>query len=237
MDRVDIDNEPRGSATYYMAEAPHIYGERIYEMANLHELDIISVRMDIGLEQDASWRDVGSEEEYVELIWKTSGAEVYACVFDVVKHIEKNGNQGKLPIKIKLEFMSKRLKLQVDPDLDAQGKKQLAEFFRMLTDEDYFLDRQIELLEEEVTGIRMFSKLGKGTLVLMAILVVAWFIISDDAPDAGLTPLIDILWGFTLLLSLADGVRQQMIKRAAKRKLSDTIEKAAPNAGGGEKNE
>lgn len=221
MDRVRLENEERGSATYYMAESPHAYGERIYEIEKMQDIEIASVRMDVGLKQGASWRYVHSEEEYKRLIWKTKGEEVYQCIFDILKLKDASDNQSGLPITVKLDFLKKRLTLQVDPDLIAQEKNQLSEFYEMLTEENYYLDREVDRLGEELASIKNLSMIGKGALIAAFVLLVVWIFISDEDLEAEPSLITPILGVISMLISVSDGIRQQLLRRACKRKLSD----------------
>lgn len=221
MDRVRIDNEPTGSATYYMAESPHIYGERLYEIEQAGEVEISSVRMDVGKEKGKSWHDVRSAAEYHDLIWKTKGEEVFACVFDLIKTTEGADPQAGFKVTVGLDFVSKRLTLQVDPSLGEDEKKHLAEFYSMLTDENYFVNRAMDELGEELAGIKGLSRIGKAALVALIVILVAGILLSDEDPEAGPNGLTLLLCAVTLFISLADRLRQHLIKRTVKKKYDE----------------
>lgn len=214
-----MDNEPRGSATYYMGDSPHVYGERIFKMAFFEEIDIISARMDVGREQGASWRDVNSLAEYDDLIWKTTGAKVYSCVFEIRKRTGGKDSKEGLPITVTLEFPSKRLNLQVDSNLDTRDKKQLAEFFDILTDEEYFLEHEKEMIKEEPGWQRYLGLNIKTELVILGLFLFGWLLIVGDNGEPNLIS--TALCAASVLFCTADIVRRQLIKRAFKKKKAE----------------
>ena len=225
MDRVTIDNEPRGSATYYMGDSPHVYGERIFKMAFFKEIDIISAHMDVGREQGASWRDVNSLAEYDDIIWKTSGAEIYSCVFEIKKRTGGKDDRDGLPITVTLEFPSKRLNLQVDPNLDMREKKQLAEFFDILTDEEYFLEHEKGMIKEEPGWQKYLGLNVKTELVILGIFLFGWLLTCGDRGEPSLIS--TALCVAAILICTGDMVRRHLIKRASKRKLAEVNKRIA----------
>ena len=219
MDRVRIDNEPRGSATYYMAESPYVYGERIYEIEKMGDVVIISAQMDIGKCKGNSWRVVRSAEEYHDLIWKTKGEEVFACSFDLMLIRDPAEDQTGFPVKVTLDFLSKRLTLQVDPSLDADEKKHLADFYDMLTDEDYYLEQAIDEIGKELTGIKRFSIVGKVAFSALIIILMTGIILFDNEPEAEPSILTIVLGALPMIISICDGIRQHLLRRTVQRKL------------------
>lgn len=230
MDRVRIDNEPRGSATYYMAESPHVYGERIYEIEKMGDVSITSVQADVGKSKGNGWRDVRSAEEYHDLIWKTIGEEVFACIFDLIIHTDAEAAREGFQATVKLDFISKRLTLQVDPSLGADDKKQLADFYDMLTYEDYYMEQIIDEIGEELVGIKRLSIVGKAAFAALIVILILGTILSDNYPDAGPNLFTIVPGAISIIISIIDGIHQYLLKRAAQKKLDELSMKTNSNA-------
>ena len=164
MDRVKLDDEKKGSVTYYMAESPYVYGERLYEMQKMQDIQIISVKANIGRKPETSWRDISTEEEYKDIIWKAKGPEVYMCVFSVVKSI--GTDEDNLPVTVMLDFEKKRLTLETEPYLNAEKELHLSEFLDMLTYENYYIDKEIKKMGEGLTLVKHINNIGRAVLFI-----------------------------------------------------------------------
>jgi hypothetical protein len=161
MDRVNIPGEAPGSATYYMGFAPEEYGARLYEMEHYGDAKIHKALMDIGSQRTEPYKVISSSEEYEDLVWKSKGRTIYSCLFEVTyKDID---------IIVKPDFETKRLTLKVDPAIDQKQRSQLAEFFRILTEPDYYEVKELEEIEDELRIPELFRRLAIVALVTMII--------------------------------------------------------------------
>lgn len=215
-----------------MAESPHVYGERIYEIEKMGDAHVVSVQMDVGRNKGNGWREVRSAEEYHDLIWKTRGEEVFACIFDLIVRTGTEAAREGFPATVKLDFISKRLTLQVDPSMGADDKKQLADFYEMLTDEDYYLERIIDEAGEELAGIKRLSLVGKAAVAALFVILIAGAILSGNDPDAGPDLFTILLGALPLIISIGDGIHQYLLKRAAQKKLDELSMKTDPDSEG-----
>ena len=161
MDRVNIPGEAPGSATYYMGFAPEEYGARLYEMEHYGDAKIHKALMDIGSQRTEPYKVISSSEEYEDLVWKSKGRTIYSCLFEVTyKDID---------IIVKPDFETKRLTLKVDPAINQTQKSQLAEFFEILTEPDYYEVKELEEIEDELRIPELFRRLAIVALVTMII--------------------------------------------------------------------
>ena len=161
MDRVDIPGEAPGCATYYMGAGPEEYGSRLYEMERFSGAVIRSAFIDIGLERTEPTQPISSQDEYEDLIWKTKGKSIYSCRFDVT--------YKDLDVIVIPDFEAKRLTLRVDPGISSEQKTRLAEFFEILTEPDYYEDRKMEELEEELKIPRILQGLVALSAVFLLV--------------------------------------------------------------------
>ena len=161
MDRVNIPGEAPGSATYYMGFAPEEYGARLYEMEHYGDAKIHKALMDIGSQRTKPYKVISSSEEYEDLVWKSKGRTIYSCLFEVTyKDID---------IIVKPDFETKRLTLKVDPAIDQKQRSQLAEFFRILTEPDYYEVKELKEIEDELRIPELFRRLA---IVAAAIIII-----------------------------------------------------------------
>ena len=161
MDRVNIPGEAPGSATYYMGFAPEEYGIRLYEMEHYGDVVIRKAFMNIGRQRTEPHQVIFSSKEYDDLVWKSKGRTIYSCRFEVTyKDID---------VTIVPDFETKRLTLQVDPAIDQKQRMQLAEFFEILTEPDYYEVKELEEIEDELRVPELFRRLGIVALVIMII--------------------------------------------------------------------
>lgn len=162
MDRVNIPGEAPGSATYYMGFAPEEYGTRLYEMEYYGDAVIRSALMDIGSQRTQPYQTIFSSKEYEDLVWKSKGRTIYSCLFEVTyKDID---------VTVEPDFETKRLTLQIDPATDQKQRSQLAEFFEILTEPDYYEIKEMEELEDELRIPELFRRLAIVALVLLLII-------------------------------------------------------------------
>ena len=142
MDRVIIPGEAPGSATYYMGFAPEEYGTRLYEMEYYGDAVIREALMDIGSQRTKPYQTISSSKEYENLVWKSKGRTIYSCRFEVT--------YKDIYITVEPDFETKRLTLKVDPAINQTQKSQLAEFFEILTELDYYEVKELEEIEDEL---------------------------------------------------------------------------------------
>ena len=161
MDRVNIPDEAPGSATYYMGFAPEEYGTRLYEMEYYGDAVIQKALMDIGSQRTKPYQVISSSKEYEELIWKSKGRMIYSCRFEVTY---KN-----LDVIVMPDFETKRLTLEVDPTINQKQRLQLAEFFEILTEPDYYEVKELEEIEDELRIPELFRRMAIVALVIMII--------------------------------------------------------------------
>ena len=161
MDRVIIPGEAPGSATYYMGFAPEEYGTRLYEMEYYGDAVIQKALMDIGSQRTKPYQVVSSSREYEDLVWKSKGRTIYSCRFEVAY---KN-----LDVIVMPDFETKRLTLEVDPTINQKQRLQLAEFFEILTEPDYYEVKELEEIEDELRIPELFRRMAIVALVIMII--------------------------------------------------------------------
>ena len=162
MDRVNIPGEAPGSATYYMGFAPEEYGTRLYEMEYYGDAVIRSALMDIGSQRTQPYQTISSSKEYEDLVWKSKGRTIYSCRFEVT--------YKEIDVTVEPDFETKRLTLQIDPAIDQKQRSQLAEFFEILTEPDYYEIKEMEELEDELRIPELFRRLAIVALVLLLII-------------------------------------------------------------------
>ena len=161
MDRVNIPGEAPGSATYYMGFAPEEYGTRLFEMEYYGDAVVRSALMDIGKQRMHPRQTISSSAEYEDLVWKSKGRTIYSCRFEVTyKDID---------VTVEPDFETKRLTLQVDPAIDQKQRSQLAEFFEILTEPDYYEVKEMEEIEDE---LRIPELLLRLAIVAAAIMII-----------------------------------------------------------------
>ena len=166
MERVNIPNETPGSATYYMGFAPEEYGVRLYDMERYDGAVIQEALMDIGTQRTEPHKTISSFGEYENLIWKSEGVTVYSCKFEV--------DYKDIQVTVLPDFITKRLTLQVTPGLNQEEKKQLAEFFEILTEPDYYEERELKESAESLRIPELFKRLA----ILAAVVVVVTSILQ-----------------------------------------------------------
>ena len=155
MDRVNIPGEAPGSATYYMGFAPEEYGTRLYEMEYYGDAVVRSALMDIGSQRTQPYQTISSSKEYEDLVWKSKGRTIYSCCFEVT--------YKEIDVTVEPDFETKRLTLQIDPAIDQKQRSQLAEFFEILTEPDYYEIKEMEELEDELDLMGIFSDMSDMT--------------------------------------------------------------------------
>ena len=161
MDRVNIPGAAPGSATYYMGFAPEEYGTRLFEMEYYGDAVVRSALMDIGKQRMHPRQTISSSAEYEDLVWKSKGRTIYSCLFEVTyKDID---------VTVEPDFETKRLTLQVDPAIDQKQRSQLAEFFEILTEPDYYEVKEMEEIEDE---LRIPELLRRLAIVAAAIMII-----------------------------------------------------------------
>ena len=161
MDRVNIPGEAPGSATYYMGFAPEEYGTRLYEMEYYGDAVVRNALMDIGKQRTQPYQAISSSTEYEDLVWKSKGRTIYSCRFEVT--------YKEIDVTVEPDFETKRLTLQIDPAIDQKQRSQLAEFFQILTEPDYYEIKEMEELEDELRIPELFRRLAIVALVIMII--------------------------------------------------------------------
>ena len=166
MERAKIPNEAPGSATYYMGFAPEEYGVRLYDMERYEGAVIQEALMDIGPQRTEPHKVIASYNEYSNLIWKSENVIVYSCRFEV--------DYKDIHVTVLPDFITKRLTLQVTPGLNQEEKKQLAEFFEILTEPDYYEERELKESAESLRIPELFKRLA----ILAAVVVVVTSILQ-----------------------------------------------------------
>ena len=166
MERVNIPDEAPGSATYYMGFAPEEYGVRLYDMERYDGAVIQEALMDIGTQRTEPHKVIASYNEYSNLIWKSENVIVYSCRFEV--------DYKDIHVTVLSDFITKRLTLQVTPGLNQEEKKQLAEFFEILTEPDYYEERELKESAESLRIPELFKRLA----ILAAVVVVVTSILQ-----------------------------------------------------------
>ena len=161
MDRVIIPGEAPGSATYYMGFAPEEYGTRLYEMEYYGDAVIREALMDIGSQRTKPYQTISSSKEYENLVWKSKGRTIYSCRFEVT--------YKDIYITVEPDFETKRLTLKVDPAINQTQKSQLAEFFEILTEPDYYEIKEMEELEDELRIPELLRRLAIVAAVILII--------------------------------------------------------------------
>ena len=161
MDRVNIPGEAPGSATYYMGFAPEEYGTRLYEMEYYGDAVIRSALMDIGSQRTQQYQTISSSKEYEDLVWKSKGRTIYSCRFEVT--------YKEIDVTVEPDFETKRLTLQIDPAIDQKQRSQLAEFFEILTEPDYYEIKEMEELEDELRIPELLRRLAIVAAVILII--------------------------------------------------------------------
>ena len=186
MDRVNIPGETPGSATYYMGFAPEEYGTRLYEMEYYGDAVIREALMDIGSQRTKPYQVISSSKEYEDLIWKGKGRTIYSCCFEVTyKDID---------VTVEPDFETKRLTLKVDPAINQKQKLQLAEFFEILTELDYYEVKELEEIEDELRIPELFRRLAIVAAVIMIITAAMDLLgIFSDASDMTAMKITDAL--------------------------------------------
>ena len=221
MDRVNIPGEAPGSATYYMGFAPEEYGARLYEMEHYGDAKIHKALMDIGSQRTEPYKVISSSEEYEDLVWKSKGRTIYSCLFEVTyKDID---------IIVKPDFETKRLTLKVDPAIDQKQRSQLAEFFRILTEPDYYEVKELEEIEDELRIPELFRRLAIVALVTM-IITAALDLLGIFADMSDMTALkitntlqfVSVLFMAVYWIWIAVKKRQLKVQRKQKRKNEET---------------
>ncbi len=221
MDRVNIPGEAPGSATYYMGFAPEEYGARLYEMEHYGDAKIHKALMDIGSQRTEPYKVISSSEEYEDLVWKSKGRTIYSCLFEVTyKDID---------IIVKPDFETKRLTLKVDPAIDQKQRSQLAEFFRILTEPDYYEVKELEEIEDELRIPELFRRLAIVALVTM-IITAALDLLGIFADMSDMTALkitntlqfVSVLFMAVYWIWIAVKKRQLKVQRKQKRKNEKT---------------
>lgn len=165
MERVNIPDEAPGSATYYMGFAPEEYGVRLYDMERYEGAVIQEALMDIGPQRTEPHKVIASYNEYSNLIWKSENVIVYSCRFEV--------DYKDIHVTVLPDFITKRLTLQVTPGLNQEEKKQLAEFFEILTEPDYYEEKELEEINKELQIPLLFKRLAiaaGATIVILSTL-------------------------------------------------------------------
>ena len=165
MERVNIPDEAPGSATYYMGFAPEEYGVRLYDMERYDGAVIQEALMDIGPQRTEPHKVIASYNEYSNLIWKSENVIVYSCRFEV--------DYKDIHVTVLPDFITKRLTLQVTPGLNQEEKKQLAEFFEILTEPDYYEEKELEEINKELQIPLLFKRLAiaaGATIVILSTL-------------------------------------------------------------------
>jgi len=200
-------NNAESSATYEMSFAPDKYGACIYEMDNRGDAVIREALMDIGKRRTLPHQTLHSAKEYKDLVNSISG-RVYSCRFKVTyKDVD---------VTVVLDFETKELTLQVDPDIDPQQKTHLAEFFGILSDPEYYAQKDLEEMEEIEEELQIPVYLKRLAMAAGVILIVT---ISLDLLNA--FPEFDKLWGYlkwiSLFLVVAYFVGIDLKKRQVKR--------------------
>jgi len=166
MERAKIPDEAPGSATYYMGFAPEEYGVRLYDMERYEGAVIQEALMDIGPQRTEPHKVIASYNEYSNLIWKSENVIVYSCRFEV--------DYKDIHVTVLPDFITKRLTLQVTPGLNQEEKKQLAEFFEILTEPDYYEERELKESAESLRIPELFKRLA----ILAAVVVVVTSILQ-----------------------------------------------------------
>ena len=221
MDRVNIPGEAPGSATYYMGFAPEEYGARLYEMEHYGDAKIHKALMDIGSQRTEPYKVISSSEEYEDLVWKSKGRTIYSCLFEVTyKDID---------IIVMPDFETKRLTLKVDPAIDQKQRSQLAEFFRILTEPDYYEVKELEEIEDELRIPELFRRLAIVALVTM-IITAALDLLGIFADMSDMTALkitntlqfVSVLFMAVYWIWIAVKKRQLKVQRKQKRKNEET---------------
>ena len=165
MERVNIPDEAPGSATYYMGFAPEEYGVRLYDMERYDGAVLQEALMDIGPQRTEPHKVIASYNEYSNLIWKSENVIVYSCRFEV--------DYKDIHVTVLPDFITKRLTLQVTPGLNQEEKKQLAEFFEILTEPDYYEEKELEEINKELQIPLLFKRLAiaaGATIVILSTL-------------------------------------------------------------------
>ena len=216
MDRVNIPGEAPGSATYYMGFAPEEYGARLYEMEHYGDAKIHKALMDIGSQRTEPYKVISSSEEYEDLVWKSKGRTIYSCLFEVTyKDID---------IIVKPEFETKRLTLKVDPAINQTQKSQLAEFFEILTEPDYYEVKELEEIEDELRIpelLRRLAIVAAVILIITAALDLMGGIFSDisDMTALKITNALQFVSGlFMAIYWLWIAVKKRQLKRQREQK-------------------
>jgi len=166
MERAKIPDEAPGSATYYMGFAPEEYGVRLYDMERYEGAVIQEALMDIGPQRTEPHKVIASYNEYSNLIWKSENVIVYSCRFEV--------DYKDIHVTVLPDFITKRLTLQVTPGLNQEEKKQFAEFFEILTEPDYYEERELKESAESLRIPELFKRLA----ILAAVVVVVTSILQ-----------------------------------------------------------
>lgn len=163
MERVKIPGEAPGSATYYMVGSPEEYGTRLYDMEHFGDAVIREALIDIGTERTQPDQEISSFKEYDDLVRKSKGRKVYSCRFAVT--------YKSLDVTVIPDFEAKRLTLEVDPTIDGKQKKQLAEFVKILTTQDYYEELEMDELEEkqQIPKLYRYLAMGAGVVLIVAI--------------------------------------------------------------------
>ena len=221
MDRVNIPGEVPGSATYYMGFAPEEYGTRLYEMEQYGDAVIRKAFMNIGRQRTEPYKVISSSEEYEDLVWKSKGRTIYSCRFEVAY---KN-----LDVIVMPDFETKRLTLKVDPTINQKQKSQLAEFFKILTEPDYYEVKELEEIEDELRIPELFRRLAIVALVTM-IITAALDLLGLFADMSDMTALkitntlqfVSVLFMAVYWIWIAVKKRQLKVQRKQKRKNEET---------------
>lgn len=184
MERVNIPGEAPGSATYYMGLAPEEYGTRLFDMERYGDAELCEALMDIGTQRNELFHHISSSGEYEELVWKSKGKTIYSCKFEVT--------YKDINVTVIADFETKRLNLQVKPDIDREQKMQLVEFFEILTEPDYYEAKEMEEIQEELHIPEMLRRLAIAAWVL--IFVTAILELANLIPSAeGMVRLLNLL--------------------------------------------
>ena len=218
MDRVNIPGEAPGSATYYMGFAPEEYGTRLYEMEHYGDAVVRNALMDIGSQRTQPYQAISSSTEYEDLVWKSKGRTIYSCLFEVTyKDID---------VTVEPDFETKRLTLQVDPAINQKQRMQLAEFFEILTEPDYYEVKELEEIEDELRVPELFRRLAIVAAAVMIITATLDLIgIFSDMSDMTAMKISNALQAVSFLFMTVYwiwiAIKKRQLKRQREKKTDD----------------
>ena len=127
------------------------------------------------------------------------------------------------------DFETKRLTLQVDPAINQKQRLQLAEFFEILTEPDYYEIKEMEELEDELRIPELFRRLAIVAAVILIITaaldLMGIFSDMSDMTALKITNALQFVSGLFMAIYwiwIAVKKRQLKVQRKQKRKNEET---------------